>query len=399
MIKFDFKTYMSNHVSYYELEELLLKKDLVKTKLESSDMIGWLDISNIISSQELLKLKETANKIRSNSNILIVIGIGGSYMGSYAIKEMFTPYFNKKEEVEVIYAGNTLDSKYMSELLEYIKDKDVTVNVISKSGTTMEPNITYELIYKALKEKYNEEELKERIIITTDAKKGTLREEVNQKGYTSFIVPDNIGGRYSVLTAVGLLPLAVSNINIDELLQGAKEAEMSFDVSYKYASIRHLLYKKGKYIENFSVYEPRLYYFTEWLKQLFGETEGKNNKGIFPISTVNTRDLHSLGQYLQEGKPIIFETVLKVLNQSDIVIDKKYTLNSLNNLVIDSVATSHKEHTPSNIITIDELDYKTVGKLIYFFELSAAISAYLLDVNPFNQPGVEAYKEEVKSRL
>lgn len=400
MIKFDFSTYMDKYIDESKLEELSKRKEEIKEKLYSSNMSGWLDINNIISEEEFNKIKDLKDLVEKTSDVFIVIGIGGSYMGSYSIKEIYTPYFNNNPKVEVIYAGNNLSSKYIKELIEYIKDKEVTINVISKSGTTMEPNIIYDILKEELKKKYNETELRKRIIITTDKENGSLREEVNKEGYTSFIVPNNIGGRYSVLTAVGLLPLAISEININELLIGAKEAEKAYDLAFKYASIRNILYNNGKYIENFSVYEPRLYYFTEWLKQLFGETEGKENKGILPISTVNTRDLHSLGQYLQEGKDIVFETVLRIQKQEDIIVNDKYTLNELNNIVADSVAKAHfNEYTPTNMITIEELDYKTLGKLIYFFELSAAISGYLLNIDPFNQPGVEKYKQEVKKNI
>ncbi len=400
MIKFDFSTYMDKYIDESKLEELSKRKEEIKEKLYSSNMSGWLDINNIISEEEFNKIKDLKDLVEKTSDVFIVIGIGGSYMGSYSIKEIYTPYFNNNPKVEVIYAGNNLSSKYIKELIEYIKDKEVTINVISKSGTTMEPNIIYDILKEELKKKYNETELRKRIIITTDKENGSLREEVNKEGYTSFIVPNNIGGRYSVLTAVGLLPLAISEININELLIGAKEAEKAYDLAFKYASIRNILYNNGKYIENFSVYEPRLYYFTEWLKQLFGETEGKENKGILPISTVNTRDLHSLGQYLQEGKDIVFETVLRIQKQEDIIVNDKYTLNELNNIVADSVAKAHfDEYTPTNMITIEELDYKTLGKLIYFFELSAAISGYLLNIDPFNQPGVEKYKQEVKKNI
>lgn len=378
MLKFNFETYMN--IDDMEIKKFLVKKDKIKESLFNASMNGWLKIDDDI--EEIIK---TADKIKENSDLLIVIGIGGSYMGCCAIDQLFKKYF-KDDKFEIIYAGYNLSKKYMDELLDYIKDKDITINFISKSGTTMEPNLAYDAIYKLMKKKYSKEELVERIIITTDEKEGLLREQVDKNGYKSFVIPSNVGGRYSVLTNVGLLPLALV-VDIKRLLSGAKNSIKYFDDAYYYACLRNTLFKNKRYVENFVVYEPSMYYFTEWLKQLFGETEGKNGVGILPISTVNARDLHSLGQFLQEGNPIIFETVFKIEN------------DHLNNLVLESVAKAHFPHTPTNIITLDKLDEYNIGELIYFFYLSASLSGYLMGIDPFDQPGVEAYKEEVKKAL
>lgn len=391
MIQFDFSTYMNKNI---EVDEE--KKKNIIDRLYQDKMAGF--IHHIIDDNEIKKIKEVSKRIQENSDVLIVIGIGGSFMGSYAMKNMFLKSF-MKPKTEVIYLGTDLSGSYLSEVLDYIKDKEVSLNVISKSGTTMEIQLIYQLVKERLEEKYSHEELKDRIIITTDSLKGKLREEVSSKGYTSFVIPDDIGGRYSLMTAAHLLPISVMGLDISEMLSGYKKGLTLIDDAYNYANLRVELFKDKKYIENFSVYEPKLYYYTEWIKQLFGESEGKNGKGIFPISTVNTRDLHSLGQFIQEGNPILFETVIKVLNSKEIKIGD-ISLNQVNHLVSDAVCTAHfNGNTPSIIISIDELSLKNIGNLSAFFMLSAAFSAYLFEVDPFNQPGVEAYKSEVKKRI
>ncbi len=393
MIKFDFSTYMKNYV------EIALDKNLQNTlfkKLENDNMTGWYQRKT--SKEVIEKIEETSSKITSSSDVLLVIAIGGSFMGSYALKEMFIPSFIK-QKTEVIYIGNNLSSKYLQDVLDYIKDKDISVNVISKSGTTLEINLTYKIIKDFLENKYSQEELQKRIIITTDKENGLLREEANKNNYTSFEIDKNIGGRYSMITPAHLLPLSVLGLDINELISGYMNGFNYKDKAYIYANIRNKLFEQNKLVENFSVYEPSMYYFTEWLKQLFGESEGKSNKGIFPVSSVNTRDLHSLGQFLQEGKNIVFETVIKVENTNDIVLNN-YTLNDINQKVLTSVATAHyQENTPSNIITIEKLSLYNIGELISFFMMSSALSAYLFNVNPFDQPGVEKYKKEIKNNI
>lgn len=388
MLKFDFKTFMNingeNDYSdkIHDIRSILEKKE---------SMLDWYDIQTTISDKEFDKIVSVSSYVRRNAQVFLVIGIGGSYLGSKAVIDMFSKYF-KKDKVEIIFAGNSFSSTYLKELLAYIKDKEVIVNVISKSGTTLETSITFNAVYDLMKEKYSRTQLRKRIIITTDKKKGKLRELVNKEKFISFKVPENIGGRYSVFTAVGLLPIAVSNVNISRLIEGVKRGKKDIDKCFLYAIIRDILYKNGKKIESFTVYEPKLYYFTEWIKQLFGETQGKDNKGLFPVSVVNSRDLHSLGQYYQQGDPLIFETVINIVNNKDIKVSNK-SLNKINNLATIKVAEAHKEHTPSNIICMDFLNEENVGELMYFFMVSATIGAYLLGVNPFNQPGVEDYKK------
>lgn len=395
MLKFDFKTYIDSFISKEELQELSLKKEIYIEKLSNCEMIGW---TKPIDNEVVEDIKLTANFIKKNYNCLVVIGVGGSFLGSYAFENMFKSYFNDKN-FEIIYAGTTLSSKYLDELVIYLKNKNFCINVISKSGTTLETNITYKILKDALKRKYPEEEQARRIIITTDKTKGPLREEVINMGYKSFEIPKSIGGRYSFLTPAHLLPLAI-NYDIDRIIDGYYDGKKLIDIAYEYASIRNILYKKGKYIENFCVYEENMTYFTEWLKQLFGETEGKNDLGIYPTSTVHTRDLHSLGQFIQEGNKIIFETFIKITNSNNFIDYNGTNLNIINNLVEDSVMRAHyKGKVPCLEIEMDELSLENVGTLIYFFQLSAAFSGLLFNINPFDQPGVEIYKEEIRVTL
>lgn len=395
MIKYDFKTYTRNYFTEEEYNEVLSKKVDIINKLKNSNMNGW---TKEIDAATISKIKETASFIKKNFDCLVVIGIGGSFLGSYAFDKMFRKYFDD-DKFEIIYAGTTLSSKYLEELIKYLRNKNFCINVISKSGTTMETSITYKLLKDALKRKYDEEELKNHIIVTTDKYKGKLREEVNEMGYTSFIIPDDIGGRYSFITPAHLLPLAV-NYNIDEIIDGYYHGKRLLDVAYEYAATRYLLYKHGKVVENFTVSEENMSYFSEWLKQLFGETEGKNGVGILPTSTVFTRDLHSLGQFIQEGNKILFETFIKVTETNNYIEYNKEDLSTINNIVIDSVIRAHsKGNVPCLEIEMDELTEENIGILIYFFQLSAAFSGYLFGVEPFNQPGVEVYKQEVRDAL
>lgn len=395
MIKYDFKTYTRNYFTEEEYNEVLSKKVDIINKLKNSNMNGW---TKEIDAATISKIKETASFIKKNFDCLVVIGIGGSFLGSYAFDKMFRKYFDD-DKFEIIYAGTTLSSKHLEELIKYLRNKNFCINVISKSGTTMEISITYKLLKDALKRKYDEEELKNHIIVTTDKYKGKLREEVNEMGYTSFIIPDDIGGRYSFITPAHLLPLAV-NYNIDEIIDGYYHGKRLLDVAYEYAATRYLLYKHGKVVENFTVSEENMSYFSEWLKQLFGETEGKNGVGILPTSTVFTRDLHSLGQFIQEGNKILFETFIKVTETNNYIEYNKEDLSTINNIVIDSVIRAHsKGNVPCLEIEMDELTEENIGILIYFFQLSAAFSGYLFGVEPFNQPGVEVYKQEVRDAL
>lgn len=394
MIKFDFNTMVDSFIDRDNYDKLMSRKLEVYNKFVNEYMTGW---TKRISNSEIEKIKEVASEVKSHSKCLVVIGIGGSFLGSYAVKEMLGNYF-EKDEFRVIYAGTTLSSKYMNELLEYLEDIDFSINVISKSGTTMETTITYKLIKELMESKYSGEELRKRIIITTDKTKGSLRKEVEENGYTSFEIPDDIGGRYSIMTAAHLLPLAF-NIDIDEFIKGYYAGEKYREDAFEYAVTRKCLSDSGKVVENYVTYEENMYYFTEWLKQLFGESEGKEGKGIFPVSTVHTRDLHSLGQFIQEGNKIIFETFIRVEESDDVSYNNK-KLHDINNIVLESVRKAHYSGDVASIgIKLPEVDEEIVGEVMYFFMLSAAFSGYLFDINPFDQPGVEVYKKEVRENL
>jgi len=374
-----------------------------------NEFLGWVDLPINYDKKEFLLVKESAQRIRSNSDVLIVIGIGGSYLGSKAAIEMLNKHFNKNKEFEVIFVGHNISSSYIMDLVDYISGKDFSVNVISKSGTTTEPAIAFRLFKKLLIEKYGKDEAKHRIYATTDKEKGALRSLATKEGYTTFVVPDDIGGRYSVLTSVGLLPIAASGINIEEIMNGAKDAYTEYldnsmdNEAYKYVVMRNLLYRKGKKIEILVNYEPSLFYLGEWWKQLFGESEGKDNLGIFPSSASFSTDLHSLGQYIQDGERHLFETVLDVQkSRRELIIESDdLNLDGLNYLTGKTVDYVNKKaflgtllaHTdggvPNIIIDIPEISPYSFGYLVYFFEKACAVSGYVLGVNPFNQPGVQ----------
>ena len=396
MLKFEFSKYMDKFINKDDYSKLMNKKIEVLEKFNQEKMTGWY--KQEVSGNLLMKIKEESIKIRNNSDVLLVVGIGGSYMGSYALQQLLCPSL-KKDKTEVIYIGTNLSGTYLNEVLDYISDKDFSVNIISKSGSTLEIKLTYELIKDFLERKYSKEEAHKRIIVTTNETSGYLKEEIDKYGYTSFDMPDEIGGRYSIITPAHLLPMAVMNLDIDSFLEGYYEGKKYLNEAYCYAVIRNLMYKYGKLLENYSVYEPKMYYYTEFLKQLFGESEGKDGKGIFPISTVNTRDLHSLGQFLQEGSKIVFETVLKINMKDDLVFNNN-SFNRLNDIVLSSVMDAHYDgDVPNLIIEIEKNDEKSIGEATMFFMLSASFSAYLFDVNPFNQPGVEKYKNIMNQRI
>ena len=399
MLKFDFETYNEKIVKKSDFSSYKDKQKNIKQEFLKGDLSQWLSTKTYISDKELKDIKSTAKKIRGICDVFVVIGIGGSYMGSKAVISALEKK-TKPYKPEILFFGNSINATDYKETLDYLKNKDIVVNVISKSGTTLEPSLAFDAVMELMEKKYSETDLKERVYVTTDANKGTLRELVNEKGYKSFIVPDNVGGRYSVLTPVGLLPIAVAGIKIDELLIGAEEAiKNELDDAIKYAIIRDILDNKGKCIESYTIYNERLYYFTEWLKQLFAETQGKEGKGIFPVSNINSRDLHSMGQFLQEGKNVIFETVIGVSDEDDFSVGK-YNLNKLNDIALLSVAQAHKNgYTPSSIIWINRIDEKFIGELIQFFFMSAIAGGKLYDINPFNQPGVEEYKKLIKNNL
>ena len=392
-MKLDIATYMDKFLNKELVKKYSSRKMDVFQKLDAADMNGWLspDVSFV---DDILKVRD---RVRSQSSCLVVIGIGGSFLGSCALYSMFTPYF-KEQDFKVIFAGTTLSSSYMSELLEYLETVDFSINVISKSGTTMETSLTYSAIKSVMEKKYSREDIKERIIITTDPVKGNLRREVEEEGYSSFVIPDNIGGRYSLLTAAHLFPLSFC-LDIKELIEGYFEGIKRRDEAFSYAVIRRSMFDQGKVVENFVTYENNFYYYMEWLKQLFGETEGKNGVGVFPVSMIHTRDLHSLGQFIQEGNKIIYETFFKIKKMKSCDIDGR-DLHDMNLLVEDSVISAHVSGgVPCIVLELDEVSPKNLGEVSAFFFLVAAFSGYLFDVDPFNQPGVEVYKSEVRSRL
>ncbi len=385
MIKLNFK-----HIKTVKENTFSIEK--IKEKLNTYEMTGWINYN-----LDTTKIKTLAKQINAKSDIFIVIGIGGSYLGSKAIIDALTPYFSKSK-TEVIYAGTNLSSAYMNDLLDYIKHKDVSLNLISKSGSTLEPNIAFDIIKKELEKRYSEEELAKRIIITTETD-NELDKTANDLGYETLEIPKNIGGRFSSLTPVGLLPIAVAGYDIDELLRGSNDGQSCFDEAYEYALLRHIMYNNKKTVEAFTVYEEKLYMFTEWLKQLFAESHGKEYKGILPISVVNTRDLHSLGQFIQEGNKILFETVIKVEKSKDINLTNM-SLNTLNHIALDKVCEAHlQDNSESLIIEIEELNEYNIGKLIYFFYLATAIGGIMLEVNPFDQPGVSKYKSLLEEAI
>ncbi|HCT0459477.1 TPA: glucose-6-phosphate isomerase [Staphylococcus pseudintermedius] len=386
-----------------------------------SDFLGWVDLPVNYDKEEFSRIKEAAKQVQSHSDVLVVIGIGGSYLGARSAIEILTPAFKKDSEYpEIIFAGNHLSSSYLQSLIDYLADKDYSVNVISKSGTTTEPAVAFRIFKKLLEEKYGKEEAVKRIFATTDQAKGALKQLATNEGYETFVVPDDVGGRFSVLTAVGLLPIAVAGIDIDAMMGGAAKAreelssdDLSSNIAYQYASIRNILYNKGYTTEMLINYEPSLQYFNEWWKQLFGESEGKDLKGIYPSSANFTTDLHSLGQYVQEGRRFLIETVLKVENpEHDITIEEDADdldgLNYLAGKTVDEVNTKAFEGTllahtdggvPNMVVKLPRLDAETYGYVVYFFELAVAMSGYQLGVNPFNQPGVEAYKQNMFALL
>lgn len=373
MIKLNFSPKIDETVSKRIIDEIY--KD---------PMGGWAELPGRINMEELAEIRKSAKKIQDESEVLVLIGIGGSYLGHRALIEALRP----KSDLKIVYAGNFLSKRELDFALNEVGEADFSVIVISKSGTTLEPAVAFEAFKKKLVEKYGEKEASSRIYATTDANSGALHDEAVAKDYTRFVVPDNIGGRYSVLTAVGLLPLAAAGVNVEELLAGAAEAMRENSPAISYGFMRYALGKKGYDTEVFASFEPSTAYFNEWLKQLFGESEGKNKQGIFPASVIYSTDLHSLGQFMQDGRRNLFETIID------------FPTDETNAKVVQAV---FKAHTAGGIPVLSvkpsSFDERGFGELIYFFELSCAISAKLFGVNPFDQPGVEAYKKELKQLL
>lgn len=415
-----------NEVNYMSGLVEAAKQQLVSKTGAGNDFLGWIDLPVDYDKEEFERIKKSAQKIQSDSEVLIVIGIGGSYLGARAAIEFLRHNFYNmvskevRKTPEIYYAGNSISSTYLKHLLDVVGDRDFSVNIISKSGTTTEPAIAFRVFKKKLEEKYGKAEASKRIYATTDKAKGALKNLAAEEGYETFVVPDDVGGRFSVLTAVGLLPIAVSGADITKLMEGAAsgrkralEASFEDNDALKYAAVRNILLRKGKSVEIVANYEPSLHYVSEWWKQLYGESEGKDQKGIFPAAVDLTTDLHSMGQFIQDGARIMFETVLNIETSSEELIleEEPVDLDGLNYLAGKSVDFVNKSamngtilaHTDGNvpnlIVNIPEQNEFYLGELFYFFEFACGISGYLLGVNPFDQPGVESYKKNMFALL
>ncbi len=385
--------------------------------------LGWHDLPVDYDKEEFTRILAASEKIKKSCDVFVVIGIGGSYLGARAAIEFVkSPYYNnmKKNTPDVYFAGNSISSSALADLMSICEGRDVCINVISKSGTTTEPAVTFRIFRKMLEDKYGVEGARERIFVTTDKQKGALKNFADTQGYETFVVPDDIGGRFSVLTAVGLLPIAVAGIDINEMMQGAAEAreeyltdDASANNALVYAALRNILYNKGKSVEVLVSYEPALQMLCEWWKQLYGESEGKDNKGLFPASVICSTDLHSLGQYIQDGQRMLFETVISFENSNDTVIIPEdpanidglnflsgKDLHFVNTMAMKGTLVAHNDGgVPNIVIELKDRSAKTFGEIVYFFELACAISGYMLGVNPFDQPGVEAYKKNMFALL
>ncbi len=388
-----------------------------------NDFLGWVSLPSDYDREEFARIKAAAAKIQADTDILIVIGIGGSYLGARAAIEFLKgPYYNNLRDnaPEIFFAGNSISGSYLSDLLEMCKNKRVSVNIISKSGTTTEPAVAFRVFRKYLEEQYGEAEAAARIYCTTDKARGTLKQLADEKGYECFVVPDDVGGRFSVLTAVGLLPIAAAGADIDKLMEGAQKAAVDYSVCdiennpcYKYAALRNAFYRKGKSVELLVSYEPRFTMMAEWFKQLFGESEGKDNKGLFPASVTFSTDLHSMGQFVQDGTRLMFETVVTIDDcGKDVIIEKEADdgdglnflagkpMSFVNQKAFEGTVLAHTDGgVPNLVISIDKADEENLGRLIYFFEKACAVSGYMLGVNPFDQPGVESYKKNMFALL
>jgi len=424
----------SNALSFFSENEISNLSPAVRTAHDmlhngtgaGNDFIGWINLPKAYDRAEFARIKAAAEKIRSDSDALVVIGIGGSYLGARAAIEALSHSFRnllpktERKSPKIYFVGNSISSTYLAELLELLEGRDISVNVISKSGTTTEPAIAFRVFRGYLEKKYGKAGAAQRIYATTDKARGALKKLADEEKYESFVIPDDVGGRYSVLTAVGLLPIAVAGIDIDEMMKGAADAcdlysnaDVALNDSYRYAAIRNILYRKGKTTEIMVNYEPSMHYFTEWWKQLYGESEGKDHKGIFPAGVDFTTDLHSMGQYIQEGLRNIFETVLNIEKprKNMTIPEDKDNIDGLNFLSGKDVDFVNKKamqgtvlaHTdggvPNLIINIPEMNSYWFGNIVYFFEKACGISGYLMGVNPFDQPGVEAYKKNMFALL
>ena len=413
-------------IDNFESTVNLAKETLINKRGAGADFLGWLDLPVNYDKEEFEKIKKAAKKIQSDSEVLVVIGIGGSYLGAKACIEALSHSFyalldkTKRPYPHIVFCGNSISEKYLHDLEEALEGKDFSINIISKSGTTTEPAVAFRVLKKALIKKYGKEEARKRIYATTDRAKGALKKLTDEEGYESFVVPDDVGGRFSVLTAVGLLPIAVAGIDIDKLVEGAAAARKSaLEKPYKenpallYAALRNIIHRKGKAVEILANYEPSLHYISEWWKQLYGESEGKDNKGIYPASVDLTTDLHSMGQFIQEGSRILYETVISIEEPlvNMLLEEEEKDTDGMNYLAGKSIDFVNKSamngtilaHTdggvPNLSIVLPKLNEEYLGELFYFFEFACGVSGYILAVNPFNQPGVESYKKNMFALL
>lgn len=429
-VKFDYSkalTFVGQHeIDYLTDSVRLAHEQLHNGTGAGSDYLGWIDLPTNYDKEEFARIQKAAEKIKSDSEVLIVIGIGGSYLGARAAIEMLSNSFyniqsrEQRKTPQVLFAGNNISSTYVTHLLQLLEGRDWSINVISKSGTTTEPAIAFRIFRAALEKKYGKEEARKRIYATTDREKGALKKLSNEEGYESFIIPDDVGGRYSVLTAVGLLPIAAAGIDIEAMMQGAADASKEYsnpnlaeNEAYQYAAARNALYRKGKVTEILVNYEPSLHFVSEWWKQLFGESEGKDYKGIYPASVDFSTDLHSMGQFIQEGNRNIFETVIQVNEVAEqITIEHDEadldglnfltgkTMDFVNKKAFEGTLLAHTDgQVPNLIVNVADMTPYSFGYLVYFFEKACGISGYLLGVNPFDQPGVEAYKKNMFALL
>ncbi len=418
-------------IADHEVENIKVQAEAAKQVLLSkegagNDFLGWIDLPVDYDKEEFARIKKAAEKIQSDSEVLLVIGIGGSYLGARAAVEFLGHSFANcvdksiRKAPEIYFVGNSISSTYIAHMNQVIGDRDFSINMISKSGTTTEPAIAFRVFKKKLIEKYGKEEANKRIYATTDKARGSLKNLANAEGYESFVVPDDVGGRFSVLTAVGLLPIAVSGVDIDELMAGAAsarkraiEAPFEENDAVQYAALRNVLYRKGKKVEILANYEPSVHYVSEWWKQLFGESEGKDQRGIFPASVDLTTDLHSMGQFIQDGSRIMFETVIEIeksreeitLEEEEVDLDglnylAGKTVDFVNKSAMNGTILAHTDgQVPNFVVKVPEVSAFYLGELFYFFEFACGVSGYMLGVNPFNQPGVESYKKNMFALL
>ncbi|WP_026671801.1 glucose-6-phosphate isomerase [Alkalihalobacterium bogoriense] len=429
-VRFDYKKalpfFEQHEIDYLQPAVTAAHEALHNGTGAGSDFLGWIELPNNYDKEEFARIQKAAEKIKADSDVLLVVGIGGSYLGARAaIEALQHSFYNTlpKEErktPQIFFVGNNISSTYVKHLLSLLEGKDVSVNVISKSGTTTEPAIAFRIFREFLEKKYGQEEARKRIFATTDKERGALKTLANEEGYESFVIPDDVGGRFSVLTAVGLLPIAVAGLDIEKMMKGAQDASkdlnnpsLADNEAYQYAAVRNALYNKGKTIELMVNYEPQLHFFSEWWKQLFGESEGKDQKGIFPGAVDFSTDLHSMGQYVQDGRRDLFETIINVENvKEEIVIEEAAsdldglnylagkTMDFVNKKAFEGTMLAHTDgDVPNLIVNVPELNEYTFGYLVYFFEKACGMSGYLLGVNPFDQPGVEAYKKNMFALL